>query len=912
MDEADAKQAHAALSDAGDRPRIGKDSVEKTRPSRLRRRATWVALLAALLAAALVLPGLIDIGHYKGKIAGLMSRSMGRPVRMSGVELRLLPTPGFVLRDLQVAEDPGFGAEPILSARTVVASIRLPALLLGRLEISRVSVDEASLNLVRSAEGRWNLETLMMGAQPGLSRGNGPPARHIPGTAAHFPYLEATESRVNLKNGVEKSPFSLVDADLSLWQDAPGQWRVRLRGQPVRTDIPMSLADTGEVRLEASLQSAPQLRDMPLKLDMEWRNAQLGQLSRLITGSDAGWRGDLTADIAVLGTPESAETKARLRATGVRREEFAPETPLDFDANCSFRYQHSLNAAHEVNCNTAIGDGRLHLKAELPGRAGLDGKAIPAEAMLEVKDVPLQAGLDLLRTLRSGFAPGISAKGAVNGSLTYKEVAQKTEANGAGKTPRRRVGRKLASVTTAADGGDLQGSLTVEGAEFTGGQLREPLEFPRIAFTPTAVADAAVGSVARDSAAAMKTMLSADFAVGLGTPAQTGEVQVYLGSSEYRAVLGGSAEMGRLRELAYAFGWPHLDALDSFTGGSVDFSLKAQGPWIAAEDAAGLLRSTAPIPPGTIFGSLTVRHTEWSAAYLARPVVVTQGAATVANGSVDFTGEFSYGNPKDAAKGLVRGSIALHAPSECAATVAAGGQCLPQVQVRFGALDGATLEAALLGAPEEPSLLSELMDRMRASDRAKWPAIALSVQAESLALGPATLEKPVAEIRFEEGAAVVKHWEAGLLGGTAEGTGRIGWADDKPQYAFDGSFADLKAAALGAMLGGGWTGGPVSGSGEVRLSGRRMADLAASATGTVLFDWQRGAGLTVGNTAAPQFDDWSGTAAIAGGTVELGENLLRLKRKALVLAGTISFSGPVKLAVAPAVAKQAETKQAVK
>ena len=150
---------------------------------------------------------------------------------------------------------------------------------------------------------------------------------------------------------------------------------------------------------------------------MEWRNAQLGQLSRLFTASDAGWRGDLTADIAVQGTPEAAQTKARLRATGVRRAEFAPDTPLDFDANCSFRYQHSLNAAHGVNCNTAIGDGRLDLKAELPGKAG------PPEAMLEVKAVPLQAGLDLLRTVRSGFAPGIQVKGAVNGSLTYKEVA---------------------------------------------------------------------------------------------------------------------------------------------------------------------------------------------------------------------------------------------------------------------------------------------------------------------------------------------------------------------------------------------------------------------------------------------------------------------------------------------------------
>ena len=126
-------------------------------------------MLATLLAAALVLPPLINIGNYKRQITALMSRSMGRPVRLSGVELRLLPMPGFVLHDLAVSEDPQFGAEPVLSARTVVASIRVLSLWRGQIEISRVSVDEASLNLVRSAQGRWNLESLMMGAQPALT-----------------------------------------------------------------------------------------------------------------------------------------------------------------------------------------------------------------------------------------------------------------------------------------------------------------------------------------------------------------------------------------------------------------------------------------------------------------------------------------------------------------------------------------------------------------------------------------------------------------------------------------------------------------------------------------------------------------------------------------------------------------------
>src|SRR5579863_4817235 len=131
----------------------------------------WIAALAlTILVAIIVIPPLIGISRYKSRIARAMSNSLGRPVLMSSVELRLLPRPGFVITDLTVNEDPAYGAEPVLHANTVTASIRLFSLWRGRLEMSRISVDEASLNLVRMPDGRWNLDTLFRTAtesQPG-------------------------------------------------------------------------------------------------------------------------------------------------------------------------------------------------------------------------------------------------------------------------------------------------------------------------------------------------------------------------------------------------------------------------------------------------------------------------------------------------------------------------------------------------------------------------------------------------------------------------------------------------------------------------------------------------------------------------------------------------------------------------
>jgi hypothetical protein len=1013
----DSSAAEAAASEQT----VGNEATEEmSARSRWNRRVALIGSLIALIAAAVVLPPLVNIGSYQRRITALMTRSMGRPVRMSNVELRLLPRPGFVLHDLSVSEDPRFGAEPILSARTVVASIRILSLWRGHLEIDRVSVDEASLNLVRSAEGRWNLESLLMEARPAALTGSDSgaaanPASRMPGSSAHFPYLEATDSRVNLKNGLEKSPFSLVGADISLWQDEPGAWRVRLRGQPVRTDIEMSAADTGEVRMEATLHSAAQLRDMPLRLQMEWRDAQLGQLSRLMLGSDEGWRGDVTADIAIQGTAENARTTARLRAAGVRRQEFAPETPLDFDANCNFLYQHAQNAFHDLGCDTAIGNGRLHLKADLPGTGG------KPEAMLEVQQVPLQAGLDLLRTIRSGFAPGISVKGVVNGSLTYKEPAAGDQAP---KKPQRHaVGSRPALKAIGEDStgipANLHGALIVEGAQLKGGELKEPLTLPKITLTPTLFDSAqgpdggavalgtrftvplgpaapapAVASSAAASEPASSNSAALPAAAPTESPAQNPDpspnpshgpshgpsaaqnpaqnasqaqpqaltVRLALGANGYDAVVSGLVGAARIRDLAYAFGAPHPGAADGFTGGTAVIDLAAFGPWIgiASPQPAPQTQpaSVAPQRPAgrePLSGSIELRRAQWKAAYLAWPVDLPQSTINISTAGLSFNSTFSYGNPKavapdsvrsvgkdaartpdnpameaghDSSHNVLHGSVVASVPWNCEAG-AAGSQsltpetaetgCQPSISLQFGALDAGAVQFALLGAPAEKSLFSPLIDRMRSPNRPKWPELTVTAHADSLTLGPATFQKAVLQLRFKSNEVVIDDWQADTLGGQAKGTGHFAWTGDRPEYSFDGSFGKFSGAALGSLLNVPWTGGQVSGSGKLTVSGLSAKELSASAAGELHFDWLHGVLTTAPSQGArlpearvqearlqethlqeTKFDHWSGTATIQGGKAQIGENELLAGKRTSSLAGVIPFASPVRLTIAPA------------
>ena len=180
---------------------------------------------------------------------------------------------------------------------------------------------------------------------------------------------------------------------------------MKLRGQPARTDVSINSADTGIVEIDATAQQTADLRQMPIHLDMDWRDAQLGQLTRLMTGSDAGWRGDLRGEMHMDGTSENAQIKTRLRATGVHRAEFAPPEPMDFDANCSLVYHYTKRTVENMACDSPLGDGRIRLAGEMNGNGHVPKYSV------EMDRVPVAAGLEALRTVRSGVDPNLTAAG---------------------------------------------------------------------------------------------------------------------------------------------------------------------------------------------------------------------------------------------------------------------------------------------------------------------------------------------------------------------------------------------------------------------------------------------------------------------------------------------------------------------
>src|SRR3984957_7172679 len=373
----------------------------------------WILLAAVVLpVVAFVLPPLVNISRYQHRIADAIGRSIGRPVHISSVKLHLLPLPGFEFSDFSVKEDPHFGAEPTLHSGSVVAYLRLLSLWRGRLEVSRIHFDDASLNLVRDSDGKWNLGSILVQA---AHIPNAPTGQRYAGSAPRFPYIEAENARINFKQGNEKKPLSFLNSDPSIFL-APGDDReVHFRAQPVRTDLDLDLADTGILRIDGTLHRAALLGQIPLKLKVQWSGVPLGQLSRLTLGRDTGWRGGLEVEAQVSGTAELAQINTSLKVAGLHRSEFSPARPMDVATSCQAAFRKATRSLEDISCASPVGDGALRLTGSIQ-----EGRTLPqANLTLEVDRVPAAAVLAGLQEVRSGLGAGVQAAGALNGDFHY-------------------------------------------------------------------------------------------------------------------------------------------------------------------------------------------------------------------------------------------------------------------------------------------------------------------------------------------------------------------------------------------------------------------------------------------------------------------------------------------------------------
>jgi hypothetical protein len=806
---------------------------EEKRPSPRR----WILLAAAVLSVvAFVLPPLVNISRYQHRIADSISRSIGRQVHISSVKLRLLPLPGFEFSDFSVEEDPQFGSEPILHSDSVVADLRLLSLWRGKLEVSRIHFDDASLNLVRGRNGVWNVASVLLQA---AHIPNAPTGQRHAGSAPRFPYIEAENTRINFKEGNEKKPLSFLNSDLSISLAPEDAWELHFRAQPVRTDLVLDLSDTGMLRIDGTLHRAPLLGKMPLQLKVEWNGVPLGQLSRLTLSSDIGWRGGLDVEAVVDGTAELAQINTRLKVAGLHRSEFTPPHPMDVETSCRASFRRESRSLEGIACTSPVGDGAV----ELAGSIQEVQTQPQAQLTLTLKRVPAAAMLAALQAVRSGLGAGVNAAGALNGQFQY--------ATQNGRPP-----------TIAGEMALDSLSLTPpdSGKPFLLGPVRLRCESPE------------AGSPA---------LLLQPVRLAMGAPVPV-TVDGRFTPAGFDMHLGGVTSLARLKAFGRTFG-----LLGG--AGTAALDLDVRGKWLLP-----VPDSEHPVVASTAEGSIAIRNAELTTSYLSQPLKIASAQAILSPTQIEWTNaSISYG--KLEAQGTLDYPTLCPGPGSPASSLAGADTtpCAGRFSLVLPTLDLAALQSTLLGTSEGGQLLRQILDRI---DRhsVKWPNLSGTVRIGALSTGKLVVHDAVGTLDISGSSIKIRSLNGHVANGTMHLAGSVDASGDQPDYQLDVQVTNAAPSALGSIFDEHWGTGLANFSAQISMSGFDAQDLVRSATGNLRWDWTKGGlaaeePLPVAAQPFIHFDQWSADAAIAESTIKITHSLLARGQEAIPLSGTISF-----------------------
>jgi hypothetical protein len=818
------------------------------------RAAVAVAIIAIFL--FFLRPG---AQHLKARIANSVSQVLGRPVEIGQVHIRLLPRPGFDLENLVVEEDPSFGAEPMLRAQEVIALVRVTSLVRGRLDIARLELTEPSLNLVHRDDGHWNLEGLLeRTAHTPLA----PTAKSKTETRLGFPYIEASSGRINFKMGPEKKPYALVDADFSLWQESENSWGVRLRAQPVRTDV--SLSDTGLLRMNGKWHRATSLRDTPLQFTLEWERAQLGQLSKLISGNDRGWRGSVQLDAVLQGTPGALRVSSDVSIQDFRRYDISSSTPLGLATHCDARYSSVDRVLHQVFCSAPFGNGVVNLHGDL----GFPGTRI-VDLSLDAQQVPVSVLTELARRAKRDLSPDLVATGSLQGSFTARTVA-----TGGGM---KYEGR-----------GEIAGFHIVSGTESTVGKLEigpETLPFAiesganELHFRGTAMK---VENTPAPDASTEARLRFGPFVVGLGRPEPV-VAQGWIAHSGYSIDFGGEGEVSRALHLARMFGLP---VLSTSAEGTAEINLQVAGSWMgwASGSPVGF---TAP----RVAGTAQLHNVRLELRGVNRPIEISSVEVKLSPNRVLV-------EKLNAAGGGTHWTGSLDLPRGCGVPSA----CLVRLNLNADEIDLSEVDQWLSPQPSERRWYDVL-----APKTPPVPNFFQSLRAEGkisaahLRLRDTVANDISASLELDRGKMKISALRADILGGKYRGEWICDFTVTPPHFAGNGTMAAISLAQAAKVMHDRWIDGMANGSFNIEASGSTSAEFWQTAEGTVDMDVRDSLLPHVSlnsDSGALRIERFEGQARLHDGKLELKDARLTSLENTFRVSGTVSLNREIDLRLA--------------
>ena len=507
---------------------------------------TILVLVVLLVAAALILPHLIDINHYHDKIQAELQQRLGRQVSLGDMHLSLFP-PSFQVENATIADDPRFNsARPFAAAEKLAISVKFWPLLHKEVEVKSLELDRPHIELIRDAQGAWNVATLGHETKPAASTApvtaknapQPPPASNPAPQPAPQPKEPAGQFSLanlfindgqvaitDLQKHQSRAVYDHIDLDLNDF--APDQqFSLKLTAHlPGAGKQTLSLEGKGGPITEADMLNTP--FDGTLRLDQVSTGAAQKFLnSQSLNGIDAV----ISGDARVKNSSGKLASNGSIRLENARIHNVNVGYPISLDYDVADDLTNDVIQIHRGNLK--LGTTPLTIAGTINSK--------PDPSQIDLKLTASNASIAEMARLASAFGvafnQGTDVKGTVNADI---------QARGAMNKPA------------------MNGQLSARNLDISGKEVPQPVHVNEIALVLTP-----------------QTITSNDFAATTGSTT----VNVSFALANYSgnnstinaALRAPNARLGEIINIAKAAG---VSAVDGMSGdGNLSLDVHAQGP----------------------------------------------------------------------------------------------------------------------------------------------------------------------------------------------------------------------------------------------------------------------------------------------------------------------------------------------
>jgi uncharacterized protein involved in outer membrane biogenesis len=256
-------------------------------------------ILMGLIVAVIVLAGIavvavsfIDANRYKPQIEAKVRDVTHREIAIGDIHLTIFPVLGARLRDVKLANAPGFGDDPFAAVGTADVGVRLlPLLFHRRFEVAKIELLDARFNLAAAADGRNNWDDL---AQKPPQPANAPQQQPQPANnaATAFTADSITIQRAALHYDDRKSGSRYAVDDLnfetgSIKPARPFDVTLSFKTTLTKPALTAQVSAQGKAHFDQA-QKTYGIDKLDLKSDMNGASLPNGKLSLLLKGDIAG------------------------------------------------------------------------------------------------------------------------------------------------------------------------------------------------------------------------------------------------------------------------------------------------------------------------------------------------------------------------------------------------------------------------------------------------------------------------------------------------------------------------------------------------------------------------------------------------------------------------------------------------